>query len=202
MRFIPKMFRKSSDKILEEFKGQENAINQRRVELELESAQAQHKLNKAIAKAADAKREGNGIGTKEALVELAVERTEANQITRDRLMNTKSMSVVRLASRKIKTLMRDNKSNAVLQVAEIMSSKDVQELLGRHDIQVEECERRIESLFNINFEESKSTIDSPELQTEDEILIADLVAAQETGDEAEVSRIQSRLQGAEQTVAV
>ena len=197
MKFLKNLFRKSPATVLEELKTQENALNQRRVELELESRQAKQKLNQAIASAAKCQREGDGIGRKEATTMIAVERSEAQHISRDRLMNIKTLSVVRIASRKITTLLRDNKASAVHKVVEIMSSKQVQEIVAKHDIEQEECERKIEALFNINFEQSKSSVSPLELASEDETLIEDLVKAQEAGDEQEVARIQAKLQGAD-----
>ena len=66
------MFKKGSERVLEEFKKQEDSLSKRKLELELESNQARLNLDQAIAKAADETRQGNPIGIKEALVEAGV----------------------------------------------------------------------------------------------------------------------------------
>lgn len=205
MKLIQNLFNtpKNPNKILEEVRLQESSLKRRKVELELESRQGRGELDKAIAKAAEAQRKGDAIGRKEAAAEILGARHFVQQVQRDRLINIKSLSLSRIASHKLNSLVKGRGSNqeSMRAFLALMDHPDLKAPLIQHDIQVEDFEKKVQVMFN-SFDDSQTTLMDVEEDSEIEVQIEQLVKAQEDGNEEEVARLQARLSGEKVECAV
>ena len=201
MKFITDLIdriskKKTPDQFLTEVKCAELELKKEKARLEIESKKSRNELNAAISQAAKAQREGDAIGIKEHAAEIKSARLFAGQITRERLMNIKSLSLMKMAGRKINLTLRkkaDGK-NSIQQVIDLLKDDKLQKLLNNYEISVENFEQELEIMMGEN-EISLTSTPVTEVSGEEEALIEQLVIAQEKGDEKRVAQIMARLHG-------
>ena len=201
MKFITDMINRitknrTPEQILADVKNAELDLRREKARLEIESKKSRNELNTAISQAAKAQREGDAIGIKEHAAEIKSARLFAGQITRERLMNIGSLSLMKTFGRKISLTRRKriDENTSLQQVIGLLKDEKLQKLLNNYEISVESFEEDLEIMQAEN-EQSLGKMPINEVSTEDEKLIEELVEAQEKGDEKRVAQIQARLQG-------
>lgn len=187
---------KTPEQLLEELRIQEVNLKKEKISLELDSKQANRELNTAIKTAVEAERRGDAMGRKIAVGEMQTARSFSSQVAREQLINSKSLCLVKITSRKIAMMLRGKNASqqSLGALMGLLSSASVQHLITRYDIDLENFERQIEEMMGTTAS-AESRLPEAQLASEDEILITQLVKAQEKGDVAAAAEYMGRLTG-------
>lgn len=187
---------KTPQEILTDLAKNETGLKKDKIRLEMDYKKANQEVDLAISKATKAQTEGDSIGVKAAVAEFTGARMVSAQVVRERLLNIKSLSLLTVARRKIEQTVRSKESNqlSLQQVLESLNSPRVQELLSDHEITLQNFEKELEVMAQMASENAQ-VVAGVEPPSEDELLIQELVKAQQSGDVKTATQLKARLAG-------